>query len=408
MEILPILSTLRRHRTAAGLIVVEIAIATAIVCNALHLIADRIALVRSDSGLPEAELIDVELRYTGGARDEADVSAQDLRAIRALPGVRSAAVVNQVIYGDNSNNSDVGLAPDKSGVRVSAAQYEAGEQGLQTLGLKLLAGRDFLPEEYRAEAVVSATDQPEVPAVILDRRLADRLWPGEAAPLGRIVYVYGRQPSRVVGIVQMLPHPYPGRAENEHNGGLLAPVRNTFRSGNYLVRVADPARRDEVLRALPHVIDTVDSSRILRAVKPLTEMRADYYAQDRSMVWLMGGVCIALLVVTAFGIVGLASFWVQQRARMIGTRRALGATRAQIRHYFQLENFLITSVGVTIGMTLAYGGSVLLMREYELPRLPWAWLPAGAVALWALGQLAVLGPARRAAALPPVQAMRNL
>ena len=49
----------------------------------------------------------------------------------------------------------------------------------------------------------------------------------------------------------------------------------------------------------------------------------------------------------------------------------------------------------------------LLMAQYELPRLPWLYLPAGAVALWLLGQIAVLAPARRAAALPPVAALRS-
>jgi putative ABC transport system permease protein len=117
-------------------------------------------------------------------------------------------------------------------------------------------------------------------------------------------------------------------------------------------------------------------------------------------------VIVALLVVTAFGIVGLASFWVQQRTRMIGTRRALGSTRGQILRYFQLENFLLSSAGIALGMLGAFGLSVLLMTSYEMPRLPWVFLPVGALALWALGQLAVLAPARRAAALPPVEALR--
>jgi putative ABC transport system permease protein len=124
------------------------------------------------------------------------------------------------------------------------------------------------------------------------------------------------------------------------------------------------------------------------------------------MVWLLGGVCAGLLVVTAFGIVGLASFWVQQRTRMIGTRRALGATRGQILRYFQVENFLLSCVGIVLGMVGAYGISLALMAQYEMPRLPWFYLPLGAAVLWALGQLAVLAPARRAARLPPVAALR--
>ena len=125
------------------------------------------------------------------------------------------------------------------------------------------------------------------------------------------------------------------------------------------------------------------------------------------MTALLVAVCLALLVVTAFGIVGLASFWVQQRTRMIGVRRALGASRRQILGYFQTENFLLTSIGIVIGMVGAYGINQVLMTYYELPRLPWVCLPIGAVLLWALGQIAVLGPARRAAALPPVVVMRG-
>jgi putative ABC transport system permease protein len=126
------------------------------------------------------------------------------------------------------------------------------------------------------------------------------------------------------------------------------------------------------------------------------------------MVWLLAGVCVALLVVTAFGIVGLASFWVQQRTRMIGTRRALGATRGEILSYFQTENLLLTSAGIALGMLGAFGVNQWLMTQYELPRLPALYLPLGALALWTLGQVAVLAPARRAAALAPAHAMRGL
>ncbi len=58
-------------------------------------------------------------------------------------------------------------------------------------------------------------------------------------------------------------------------------------------------------------------------------------------------------------------------------------------------------------MLLAYGANLFLMRFFELARLPWFYLPVGALLLWALGQLAVLGPALRAAAIPPVVATRS-
>ena len=126
------------------------------------------------------------------------------------------------------------------------------------------------------------------------------------------------------------------------------------------------------------------------------------------MVWLLVAVIVGLLVVTALGIVGLASFWVQQRTKQIGVRRALGATRGQILRYFQTENFLLATVGIALGMALAYGINLMLMERYELARLPAMYLPVGAITLWLLGQIAVFGPARRAAAVPPAVATRSV
>lgn len=125
------------------------------------------------------------------------------------------------------------------------------------------------------------------------------------------------------------------------------------------------------------------------------------------MLGLLLGSSLALLFVTALGIGGLANFWVGQRTRQIGIRRAVGATRRDILRHFQAENFLIVGAGVVLGMLLAYGLNQLLMRQYELDRLPLFYLPIGAALLWALGQLAVLGPALRATRVPPAIATRG-
>jgi len=136
-------------------------------------------------------------------------------------------------------------------------------------------------------------------------------------------------------------------------------------------------------------------------------MRRDFYSRDRAVIWLLVSVCVALLAVTAFGIVGLASFWVQQRTRQIGIRRALGATRRQVVAYFQTENLLLSAAGIVLGMLLAYAGNQVLMHYFETDRLPLLYLPLGAIALFALGQAAVIGPALRAASVPPIVATRG-
>jgi putative ABC transport system permease protein len=79
-----------------------------------------------------------------------------------------------------------------------------------------------------------------------------------------------------------------------------------------------------------------------------------------------------------------------------------------ILRYFQTENFLIVSLGIVIGIALAIGINLVLMEFFEVPRLPLWYLPIGVVALWLLGQLAVLWPALRAAAVPPVVATRTV
>jgi putative ABC transport system permease protein len=91
---------------------------------------------------------------------------------------------------------------------------------------------------------------------------------------------------------------------------------------------------------------------------------------------------------------------------MIGVRRALGATQAQIRQYFQAENALLTGMGVVVGAVAAMALSQWMAVD-KMPLLPWPYLLGGALLLLALGQLAVLAPARRASALAPASVMRS-
>jgi putative ABC transport system permease protein len=122
---------------------------------------------------------------------------------------------------------------------------------------------------------------------------------------------------------------------------------------------------------------------------------------------LMSIVCGLLLLATAGGIVALSSFWVSQRRRQIGIRRSLGATAGDILRYFHAENFLIVGGGIVLGALLAFLMNLGLMHVYELPRMPLYVPLLGALLLWLLGQLAVWGPARHAAKVPPVVAIRS-
>jgi len=404
MEIRPIFSILMRHKTAAALIVLEIALSCAIICNAVFVIGHRAGEMRRDSGIAEDELVYVSVSSLQPDRNRDAMRREDTATLAAVPGVRSVTSVNQLPYGDNVWASGINLRPGQAESVVTASNYMDDGRLLPTLGLRVAEGRGFNPDEYQdQEALETAGPTPQVPAVLLSRPLAARLFPGRNA-VGQDIYVWGDQPSRVVGVVDRLIAPGRGRTFEDSFHTMIFPLRVS--NGGYVLRT-DPERRDEVLKAAVAALVRADPNRIVDAQNTVSAMRRDFYSRDRAVIWLLVSVCVALLAVTAFGIVGLASFWVQQRTRQIGIRRALGATRAQILRYFQAENLLLTTTGIVLGVLLAYALNLTLMRQYELPRLPLAYIPASALLLWLLGQVAVFGPARRAASIPPAVATRS-
>ena len=402
----PILSTLRRHKTAALLIVFEIALTCAIVCNAVFLIVDRFERLQFPTGLAESELVHMNLNSIGRDENAPATTLEDLAALRAIPGVRGVALLNQIPFDNESNITGVSLAPAQKVPTLQLAQYMGSEGSIGALGLRLVAGRDFNADEMLEGRAFDKDPAPHVASMILTRAAAERLFPGRD-PIGQVVYAYADYPTRVVGVVERLVRPEPRNADEADLHAMIVPVRPTYNGGMFVLRT-DPAQRGAVLKAALAALDRPEVRRVAQKSGTFEDLRADFYRADVAMVWLLIGVCVAMLVVTAFGIVGLASFWVQQRTHMIGTRRALGATRGQILRYFQAENLLLTSAGIALGMLGAFAINQFLMTQYELPRLPFVYLPFGAFALWALGQVAVLAPARRAANVPPAWAMRGL
>ncbi|MEO6777300.1 MAG: FtsX-like permease family protein [Kofleriaceae bacterium] len=405
MDFIPIISTLRRHRTAATLIVLEIAFTCAIVCNAVFLIRERVNRMDRASGITEDEIVRIQLTGIGQKSDPGVITRQDLAALRGLGGVKSAAVTNMIPFGGSSWNSSISPIPDDPSPPINVGTYMGSHDLIETLGVKLSAGRDFTPGEYLDFAATGSNIH--VPSVLITKGIAERLFPGQSA-LGKPLYVWGKQPSTIVGIIDVLARPNDWQGAEGRTYALVMPLDIDFTTGgNYLIR-CDPARKVEVLAAAEAALKQVDPNRLIINRQTFGEVRRDFFKQDRAMAWLLAGVSIALLIITALGVIGLASFWVQQRTRQIGVRRALGATRGDILRYFQTENFILATAGIVLGMALAYGINLWLMGKYQIERLPVEVLPIGAGVLWFLGQIAVLGPALRAAAIPPAIATRSV
>ena len=406
MEIRPILSTLSRHKAAAALIVLEVALSCAIICNAVFLISTRVERMQRITGMADSQIVRINVAGIGKDDNADALVKQDVASLRAIPGVMSASSLNHVPFDNSSWNSSVGLQPEQEMPNMNAGVY-LGDNLIQTLGLTLVEGRDFTTDEYANWGELNKTNAKiNIPSAIVTRAVAEKLFPGESA-VGKNIYSWNSDntPHRVVGVVDKLIRPNDNGGPAQAQYSIILPVHD-LTMGRFALRTT-PERRDEVLKAAVASLEKNSARRIILRQHSFTDVAAKYYRQDRAMAWLLVSVIVALLVVTALGIVGLASFWVQQRTKQIGVRRALGATRGQILRYFQTENFLLASIGIVLGMLLAYAINQLLMGKYELPRLPLVYLPVGAVLLWLLGQVAVYGPARKAAAVPPAVATRS-
>ena len=410
MELLPILATLRRHKTTSWLLILEIALTCAIVCNAVFMIGHRLQHMNMSTGIDEHALVQIQLAEIAPTPDIYARAREDLAVLRQVPGVQAVALTNQLPLQSSSSNASIKLDPTQREPTLSAGTY-FGEGIPQTLGARLVAGRNLQPDEIvNADTAIHALasgNTKGLPAVaVITQALADRLWPGRN-PLGRTIYLTDRLGIRVVGVLADLARANAYDDATAHYSVVLPLFMGAGKDQSYVIRTR-PQDRETVLKAAVAALKKADPARVVTQQRTYDELREKFFANDRAMAGILVGVIVALLTVTALGIVGLASFWVGQRRRTIGVRRALGATRGDILRYFQTENFVLATFGIVLGMALAYGINLFLMTHYELPRLPGIYFPIGALTLWIIGQLAVLGPALRAANVPPVVATRSV
>ncbi|WP_242111549.1 ABC transporter permease [Luteimonas aquatica] len=401
------LSTILRHRAASLIIVLDIAITCAILCNTIFYLKTQLQLITIPSGLAESEIVRLTPQNIGKVADPDALARADLARLREIPGVKSVSTANFVPLGQVDNAVGIRLRPDQREASAQATAYIGDARLLDTFGLTLVAGRGF-GESDVVQWPADAAQPPPAPSVIISRKLAERLFEGGDA-LGKTLYVQDENPARVIGLVAHLKRGYALGPSDELDDAVILPINAAYSRmyGSYVLRT-DPARRGEVLDAAAAALRQEYRERVFSNMDTYEDVRANYFEKDQAMILLLLSICGALLLIALSGIAGIASFWVRQRVRQIGIRRALGATRGQILWQFQLENLLLSGAGVLLGMLAAYGVSDLLVRFNELPKLPAFYLPLGGLLLLVLGQMAVLVPALRAARVPPALAARAL
>ena len=404
MRIHPILAALTRNKFGAILIAAQMAVTLAFITNSFALIEQRVAWSARPTGLDEGNVFVIR----ASTESHEDLEARrmgELAGLRNLSGVIDAYLTNDYPLQGRGSSGSVSLSPDQKTPSVRTSHYLGDEHAIHTLGVTLIAGRNFTPEEVttnREDAL------PTARILIVSKALANTLFPkGDA--LGKSVYVgVATIPAQIIGIVDRLQGPNfaaTGRFSTFAENSAIRPSRPINEYPRFMVR-AQPGHLADLMKRAEQMLLEHDSEMILSAVS-MEQARAKAYLGNRGLVTLLLSISTALLLVTGFGIVGLTSYWVTVRRQQIGIRRALGATRLNILQHFQKENLMIAAIGALVGAILAVVMNLWMVQRFEMVRMADGQVLGGALLLLVLGQIAVFLPARRAASILPAEAIRG-
>lgn len=396
----PILRAMRHNRARFALIVIEIAITLAIVTNCVNMILNERQQMLRKSGFDDDNLLSVSFSPFAPEFKEQSYTDQvvmtDLRALRAMPGVKSVTATYMLPWagGGSSGTFRAEGYPDK----FQAQSYPVYGKIVETLGAKLVRGREFTEQDVPSDPNTS----PSV--TIISEALAKKLW-GDADPLGKVFLSNeGGSPRTVVGVIGDFYNPY---AWNIGEYVRYSPSRWWDSGGaNYLVRT-EPGALRAVAPQIESLLVKSNAGRMIR-VRTIPEMKEQFFSNGRLVVTAMSAVIVALVFVTALGILGITSLAVSERTRQIGTRRALGATRRDIIRHFVAENWIVTTIGLALGVLATYALNYALVTQLTDAKLPWYLVVVGMVLLWVNGIVATIPPALRAASVAPSIATRSV
>jgi len=392
-----------RNKTGAILIALQIAVTMAIMVNAISIMQERGRMMARPSGIDEHNIFSISSIGFAESFNERAAIEEDLAALRALPGVVNAIQSNSVPLSGGGWSMGLQVEPGEEIEGTGVAIYFIDEHGLDTFGLNLLAGENFdvTEVEWRQRSDTSWPGR-----AIITQAMAEALFPDDPqGALGKTVYINDNEPITISGIIERMQAPWNGWDGVERV--MLTPQHTLFGGTRYIIRT-EPGRRDELMPQVEKLLAESNKDRIVRSMRTMDETRERSYRGDASMIKILTFTIILLIAVTSLGIVGLASFSVNRRTKQIGTRRALGASKVAILRYFMTENFLISLVGVIVGAALTVGLNMVMIEAFSLTRIAWYLVPVAMLMLLIVGQAAVLGPARRASAVPPAVATRTV
>ena len=397
----------RRQRARGALVVAQVALALVLVAGS-GLMARSFARLRDVRPGFDAERV-LTLRVAlpraryGDAAAIAALHDRLLAQVRALPGVTAAALTTWVPLTSNHDDTTLSVEdhplPENVVPNLHYIAYVSGEL-FGTMGIPLLAGRTFAP----ADAARPSTD------VVVTRAFAERYWKG-ASPLGKRIRPFGSGPwYTVVGVVgdvhlEALEKP----AEDAVYFPLATPNgTTTFVPGTVALMVRTAGEPEALVAPVRRLVQRLDPSLPTYDERPLRDVLSAAAARTRFVMLVLALASAVALTLGAVGVYGVMAYGVSLRQREIGVRMALGARPADVGQMISRHGVALAAAGVAIGLGAALGVTRFLRGLlYDVSPTDPLTLGGTCAVLLLVALVASWLPARRAAAMDPVEALRR-
>ncbi len=390
------------RRFGANLVVLELAVAVVLLVGAGLLGKSFYKLLHVELGFQPDHLatVQVVLPETTYAKDAhvVAVSRQIVARVSSLPGVKSAALTTMLPVSGNGNTNWIRfVGKPYNGEHNEVNQREVSSEYFKTLQAKLVKGRFFTDDE----------DASKPPVVVINKALARQYFPGED-PVGKKMGDMELTPKSIREIIGVVDDVKEGSLDSEIWPAQYDPINQNMES--YVSLVVRTSQDEKlVLPALVGAIHEIDPG--IGAINEITMAQRINDSQTaylhRSSAWLVGGFAAMALLLGVVGLYGVIAYSVSQRTREIGVRMALGAQQSSVYRMILKEAGWLTGFGIVAGLMCSIAVATL-MRKLLFGIHTWDVSTLAAVAL-VLGTSALLAsyfPARRAASVNPVEALR--
>jgi len=395
------------HRSLSVLIIGQVAFACVLLTGAGLLTQTFRALENEPLGFNPNNLLTVGLKLPGlkyhEPSDQAKFYQELLEKIEALPGVKTAAIDDDVPFSGfraEENFAVTGQPEPRHGEEPSAETHCVSPDYFRTMEIPILRGRSFGPDDVLGKPLV----------ILIDEYLAQKFFPGRD-PIGQRLNQQPAQTNKprvhytIVGIVPSVRHGEVGIAPKVPQ--IYWPAAQfSWLQTTLLVRTeGEPT---SLLPSVRAAVRSIDSQLPIFATRTMDEAVAASIGTQRLSATLIGGFSILALFLAALGLYGVLAYSVTQRTREIGIRIALGSPRSRIYGLIVRHAMTMVGLGIFAGVALAVSCGPLIQHfVYGVTPHDTMTIVGAAVLLVGIAILACLLPARRAALVDPIQALRS-